>query len=366
MKRNDRLQPLVMAILLSLSSVSVTNGATIVRFATSVGDFDVALYDDTAPNTVANFLNYVNDGDYVDSIVHRSIPGFIIQGGGYYSDLSEVPADPPINNEFGASNVRGTIAMARPADPNSATNQWYVNLVDNLHLDTQSGGFTVFGEVIMPGMNIVDQIAALDTLDLGPPFSDLPVFDVSLGTAPSNLVSIQSVAVLEPSTVVPIDIKPGSDPNSINPRSHGNIPVAIFSTDTFDATTVDPATVRLADAGVRARGRKGDLKFSFKDVNGDGLDDLFVHIDTEGLVLSADDVEAQLTGATFDGVPISGVDAIRIVPSFARATMSTAGFTSDAAPLLAAKGVPEPSTLILLAIATLGITVGWWRPKRAA
>ncbi|MBN2294874.1 MAG: PEP-CTERM sorting domain-containing protein [Pirellulales bacterium] len=116
-------------------------------------------------------------------------------------------------------------------------------------------------------------------------------------------------------TEVSIDIKPGSDPNSINLGSNGNIPVVIFSTDDFDASTIDPATIMLADAGVKEHGQNGDLKFSFKDVNSDGLDDLFIHIDTEGLVLSNDDVEAQLTAETFDGLSIFGTDAIRLVGS---------------------------------------------------
>lgn len=198
MMQNISLRHLMPAFLLSLLTVSATNAGTVVRFATSAGNFDVQLYDDTAPNTVANFLNYVTDGAYTDSIVHRSVPGFVIQGGGYYSDLSSVPEDPPIQNEFGASNVRGTIAMAKYAgDPDSATNQWFINLVDNgPNLDFQNGGFTVFGEVIAPGMSTVDQIAALDRIQVGGTFFDLPVFDVSSGTDPSNLVTMQSVTVV--------------------------------------------------------------------------------------------------------------------------------------------------------------------------
>lgn len=169
---------------------------TTVRFATNLGDFNVSLFDETASNTVANFLNYVADGDYVDSIVHRSVPDFVIQGGGYYSDFSAVPADPPIANEFGASNLRGTIAMARTDDPNSATSQWFINLADNLFLDTQFGGFTVFGEVVAPGMTTVDQIAALDTIGEARPFGELPVLDASMGTEANNLVTIQSVTII--------------------------------------------------------------------------------------------------------------------------------------------------------------------------
>jgi peptidyl-prolyl cis-trans isomerase A (cyclophilin A) len=197
----NRFIQLLMSVLVFVSLVSVTSAGSIVRFVTAVGDFEVELYNDLTPITVANFLNYVNDGDYFDSIVHRSVPTFVIQGGGYYSDLSPVPADPPIINESGVSNLRGTIAMARIADPDSATNQWFINLVDNLFLDTQSGGFTVFGEVVAPGMSIVDQIAALDRIDAGSPFGELPVFDDTLAITPSNLVTIESVTLVpEPSS----------------------------------------------------------------------------------------------------------------------------------------------------------------------
>ena len=113
---------------------------------------------------------------------------------------------------------------------------------------------------------------------------------------------------------VAIDIKPGAYPNSINLGSNGNIPTAIFSSADFDATTVDPETVTLADARVRVVGKKSKLQASLKDVNGDGLTDLFLHIDTTGLQLTNGDVMAYLEGRTYDGESIVGKDTIRIVP----------------------------------------------------
>ncbi len=194
MMRTFRLACFTSAIVFAFSCA--IQAGTTVHFATNLGDFNVSLFDETAPNTVANFLNYVADGDYVDSIVHRSVPDFVIQGGGFYSDFSAIPADPAIANEFGASNLRGTMAMARTSDPNSATSQWFINLVDNLFLDTQFGGFTVFGEVVAPGMTTVDQIAALDIIAEAPPFGELPVLDPSMGTDANNLVTIQSVTII--------------------------------------------------------------------------------------------------------------------------------------------------------------------------
>ncbi|WP_437720041.1 hypothetical protein [Sorangium sp. So ce861] len=110
-----------------------------------------------------------------------------------------------------------------------------------------------------------------------------------------------------------IDIKPGSFPNSINLRSCGNVPVAIFSTPTFDAATVDPKTVTLAGAPVRIKGN-GRPAASLQDINGDGLLDLVVHIVTSALQLSDTDTQATLAGELSDGTPIAGTDTVRVVP----------------------------------------------------
>jgi len=141
---------------------------------TSVGGFNVQLYDAEAPMTVTNFLNYVDRSDYNSSIIDRSIPGFVIQGGGYnccdpfFGEPFTITPDAPVQNEFdpARSNIRGTIAMAKLAgDPNSATSAWFFNLADNsANLDYQNGGFTVFGYVLDSGMDVVDRIAALPTI----------------------------------------------------------------------------------------------------------------------------------------------------------------------------------------------------------
>ncbi|MHC4607761.1 MAG: hypothetical protein ACYTAF_12675, partial [Planctomycetota bacterium] len=112
---------------------------------------------------------------------------------------------------------------------------------------------------------------------------------------------------------VAIDVKPGANPNTINLGSNGKTPVAILSTAEFDATTIDPATVTLASAAVCLRG-KGTPMTSLEDVNGDGLQDLVVHVDTSTFELTAADEEAVLEGKTFDGVLIRGTDTVRIVP----------------------------------------------------
>jgi hypothetical protein len=111
---------------------------------------------------------------------------------------------------------------------------------------------------------------------------------------------------------VEIDIKPGSDPNSINLGSNGNVPVAIFSSAYFDATSIDPLTIRLSGAEVRLKG-KGDAQVNFEDVNADGILDIIVHVDTRALELSAGDTEAVLTGLTNGGIVFRGIDTVRII-----------------------------------------------------
>ena len=114
---------------------------------------------------------------------------------------------------------------------------------------------------------------------------------------------------------VPVDIKPGSDPNSINLDAQGNVPVAIFSTTDFDAATIDSATVTLAGAAVKLKGKSEAPQASLKDVNGDGLIDLLVHIVIDGLELELGSTEAELIGYTYEGARVYGMDAVNIVPA---------------------------------------------------
>ena len=139
-------------------------------FATSLGDFTVELWTDKAPVTVANILKYVDAGFYDGLTFHRVIPGFVIQGGGMTPDMQQKKTNPPIKNECknGERNLRGTLSMARTNDPNSATSQFFVNLVDNRSLDFDGpyGGYAVFGKVTA-GMDVVDKIAKVQTRNAG-------------------------------------------------------------------------------------------------------------------------------------------------------------------------------------------------------
>ncbi len=177
-------------LLASLLLIGSLAHATTVRLNTTQGTIEIALFDSAAPITVANFLAYVRSGAYSDSLIHRSVPGFIIQGGGYAWNsgtgaVEIIPPRAPIQNEFSASrsNLRGTIAMAKVGgDANSATSQWFISLADNAAiLDGQNGGFTVFGQVSAASMAAVDAIAALPVVNEGSPFDTLPVTSLRTG-----------------------------------------------------------------------------------------------------------------------------------------------------------------------------------------
>ena len=139
---------------------------------TSLGEIEIALYTDDSPKTVDNFLSYVRTGSYDGTIFHRIIPDFMIQGGGYTTDLKKVATLPPIQNESnnGLANIRGTISMARTANPHSATSQFFINTVDNNHLDYKNfgeaiWGYAVFGSVVS-GMDVIDVIETVKTTQI--------------------------------------------------------------------------------------------------------------------------------------------------------------------------------------------------------
>jgi len=171
---------------------------------TNAGEFCMELLPDVAPNTANNFLNYISDGRYDDTIIHRAVPNFVIQGGGYSSNPlgTPVPKDAAVVNEFSLSNVRGTVAMARlGGQVNSATSEWFVNVVNNTSLDTVDQGFTVFGRIIS-GMSVVDAIAALPRADLrsnlGGAFGEVPLTDQDTdGVNTDDLVLVNRIYVTD-------------------------------------------------------------------------------------------------------------------------------------------------------------------------
>lgn len=181
----------IVLLLAANSSVFASNPK--VRMETTKGVVVIELYPDKAPKTVENFLRYVNEGKYDGTIFHRVIKRFMNQGGGFTPDFKKVETFAPIKNEAdnGLKNKRGTIAMARTGDPHSATNQFFVNTVDNAFLDHTSKtprgwGYCVFATVV-DGMDVMDRIAKVPTGAKGPFQQDVP----------QEEILIQKVSVIE-------------------------------------------------------------------------------------------------------------------------------------------------------------------------
>ncbi|MDT3677251.1 MAG: peptidylprolyl isomerase [Burkholderiaceae bacterium] len=177
--------PLIGALVLALNALPDGANAAAnpqVRVATTMGEFVIELYPEKAPVTVANFLQYVDDGFYAGTIFHRVIGGFMIQGGGFDAGLYQGAMQPKktrapiaLESKNGLKNDRGWVAMARTGDPNSATAQFFVNVVDNANLNhpqPDGNGYAVFGQVVS-GMDVVDKIRAVPTTSMGP-YRDVP------------------------------------------------------------------------------------------------------------------------------------------------------------------------------------------------
>jgi cyclophilin family peptidyl-prolyl cis-trans isomerase len=153
------------------ASAAKPAAATQVQVVTSMGNFTIELNPERAPLTVAQFLKFVDQGFYAGTIFHRAIPNFVIQGGGYDADYKLKGSPPKVVNESGngLTNARGTVGLARPAEPHAGDVQFYVNLADNAALDPSATrwGYAVFGKVVQ-GMDVVDEIATVPTGAKGP------------------------------------------------------------------------------------------------------------------------------------------------------------------------------------------------------
>jgi peptidyl-prolyl cis-trans isomerase A (cyclophilin A) len=180
-----RCKALALTVLLACGSFAVQ--AQKVKLVTTQGDIVIELDAAKAPKTVDNFVQYVKSGHYNGTVFHRVIENFMIQGGGMNAELKEKPTHAPIPLESrnGLNNDRGTVAMARTADPNSATAQFFINVKDNLFLNAaqsrDGNGYAVFGKVVT-GMDVVDKIRAVATGSKGP-YQDVPVQPVVINKA---------------------------------------------------------------------------------------------------------------------------------------------------------------------------------------
>lgn len=246
------------------SSFNAAANRTRVAFGFDVGRTVVELYDDVAPLTVANFLNYVRDDRYEGTVVHRAVnltggEPFVVQGGGYLSPgLNHIATDPPVVNEFRPNTVgRGTIAMAKLADqPDSATSEWFFNLRNNADiLDGQSGGFTSFGEVIGNGITVVDAIAALPRINnVGPSqLDDFPV-QVNPPASAQDYVDVEFIAELPEVTIAVSDnttlVTPVLSGTTLTlnytPGATGTATIVVSAVDRLGGTTNESFVVTVA------------------------------------------------------------------------------------------------------------------------
>lgn len=226
------------------------------------GSINIELFNST-PITKQNFLNYVNSGRYHNVFFHRSVPGFVIQAGGFRSPNGEaIQTDSPIVNEFdlsprdpqGRVNVRGTVAMAKVGgNPNSATSQWFINLADNSsNLDNQNGGFTVFGRVFSGGMALADQIAALPRYNFGGAFGELPLaqYVVDTDVQPHNLVTFKNPAVVENPQTFFTYVASSSDPQVVQVTVGGGNNLTLDFGNKVGSSTVSVTATDLTGASV--------------------------------------------------------------------------------------------------------------------
>jgi cyclophilin family peptidyl-prolyl cis-trans isomerase len=238
---------------------------SVVRFDTSLGRFDVELFDQTTPGgqplpatTVANFLNYVNGGDYDNTIVHRSVrvssPANVdvIQGGGFalnnsgFLNTNHIPTDPPIPDEPAISNTRGTIGMGKTQLPNSATSEWYINDINNTNLD---GTFTVFGQVKGSGMQVVDAIAAVPTFNFSGAFQNIPLRNFTDTANFPQSATADKVVLVNPSLfnrrdILTFSIVGNDNSGLVTPNINGN---QLTLTYTQNTTGTAHITVRATD-----------------------------------------------------------------------------------------------------------------------
>lgn len=280
---------------------------SVYEFDSALGAFNVELFDSQTPLTAANFQTYADSGDYANAIIHRSVPGFVIQGGGFAYDAGSfrfVNQRDPVTNEPGISNVRGTITMAKlGGDPDSATNQWFFNLADNsANLDNQNGGFTAFGHVIGSGMDVVDAIAALTTYEatsIHPAFTDLPMRNYTGGPLQAeNLVRFSSISQISPLAFsITANTNASLVTTSVNadgqlslayaPGESGEAQITVLATDldgqtrqSSFAVNVDPPAVLITDLG--ALTAKYKKKTGWMPVNAAGIRQLWFTLNKKG------------------------------------------------------------------------------------
>ena len=258
----------------------------------------------TAPSSYGNQITYTQWYEYI----------------GPWGPASQSDINAPKIGSSWVGNLDGTMTLSVDvAITTGYSGDYGYGEYVNAWVDWDDSGTFDADEQVMNQVQYASSVSYYGTLNYDETFDCVNTgthwtrVNLGYGYDPSSGTDTWTYGDIEDIPVVEVDIKPGSYPNSINLDSNGKVPVAIFSSATFDATTVDPLTVTLADASVCVKG-KGKPMSSVEDVNGDGYDDLVVHVDTSGLQLTDGDTAATLEGYTYSGIYITGTDSVRIVP----------------------------------------------------
>ncbi|MCX6956120.1 MAG: peptidylprolyl isomerase [Verrucomicrobia bacterium] len=338
------------------------------------GKFNVELLANDAPLTVANFLKYANRGAYANALFHRSVPGFVIQGGGFAlvgNQITAIAADAPVNNEFKIPNTRGTLAMAKTAaGPNTATNQWFVNLADNRsNLDNQNGGFTVFARVLGTGMTVPDNIASLPVFDASTALNDATFNQLPLTT---NTLNAQTLILINSVKVIPVYPAAAGDTAVLTFSVINPSPTIVTATVSASTLTLTPGTGGNATLTVRATDVNGNFAESTLAItnNGSVPAPSFITQPVAQTVASGSTVvfnASALNLPTYqwrrNGVEVEGATAANLVIPAATAahagtytvvaTNGTGSVTSNAAALAVSAATPtEIGRLVNLSIRT--------------
>ncbi len=268
--------PATLDLAANFTDPDITNST--VRFDTTDGPINVQLFDAQAPQTVANFINYLQSGAYNNSIFHRLVAGFVLQGGGFTFDatshsLPAIPANPPVQNEFGTSNTQGTLAMALSGnDKNSATNEFFFNLVNNSgSLDAQK--FTVFGKLVGPDdQTVLTALAGTPVTDesngnAGSPFSTIPLLNnyakndpnFPTNTSAANYLLVKDIVIVNRDEFLTYSVVANTNPSlvtaAVNPNDNallnltyapnqtGTAVITVRATDRYGATVDDNFTI---------------------------------------------------------------------------------------------------------------------------
>lgn len=315
------------------------------RFDTTLGTFDVRLFMQAAPNYSNNLLDYADDDSYVSTFVHRSIPQFILQGGGYFLDpdifhWESIDRNDPVVNEPGISNIRNTISLAKgEGDPDSATSEWFFSVNHNTaNLDNQNEGFTVFGMVLGDGMDVVDAIVALPRINAAG-FSGIPVLDIDKVLSQQNIFDEDAVLINSVSVIDYLDgdynfdgIVDESD-LAVWERDYGRL--KIIGGDFNDDKEMDSADLAIWESRYGSASNSNDYRDG--DSNGDRVIDGTDFLAWQRGAGKTVDVAADGDGSA----QIDGRDFLLWQRNY------------GASPLSTVNAVPEPSALVLLLLAAL-------------